>query len=157
MTTGGHFEWSSYLDLFAKSRRDLERTWTRPNLDDLFNLVCTVNHICDWIHNDSRATPGVKRDARNLSVNDPDVSAVRQLCNGAKHLRARTPSRRSRAKYWFERPLSSVAVSRHMPLHRHEVKYLVEIDGRECDLLEVVEAALTKWVTLLATHGMPTT
>jgi len=65
-SAGGHFGWSDYLDIFAKALRDLAAVREDPNLDNLFNFLCTVNHVSDWIRNDARASPALQSAVDDL-------------------------------------------------------------------------------------------
>jgi hypothetical protein len=90
------FTWSSYVDLLGKARRDLttlQAKRTSMKMDELFNYVCTTTHIYDWLWKDKQNIPrAARKDAHDLSFDEKKPSmvwVVRQLCNGAKHTRAK--------------------------------------------------------------------
>jgi hypothetical protein len=86
---GPSFEWSSYLDLLDKARRDLARLRTEGvDPDGMFNFLATAHHIYDWVINDPRATVDLKDEAKQLVYQVPPgpVGVMRLLCISAKHM-----------------------------------------------------------------------
>jgi len=89
----GLFELRTPRQLFEKAKKDAELFWTQPTDENLFNYLCTLNHLRDWIcpwgPNSYEKKPEGKRTAEeNLYAElhaDPDFSIVRALCNNAKH------------------------------------------------------------------------
>jgi hypothetical protein len=155
----GRFLWEDYRGLFVKAEREQASLRISMDHDVLFNYLCTVTHICDWIRNDPRVKgiPAIEADADRIR-RDPEAHAIRELCNGAKHLdltgRALPPVLVS-YKSWAERLITSVRRSRRMPLNEGETKVLVTVDGVARDVLDVAQSVLTKWRGLLTMHGLP--
>jgi hypothetical protein len=120
-----------------------------------------VNHTYDWIRNDSRvkgALPTAEQEAEDIQYHDPSVNTVRELCNGAKHLDLKGRallSVRHKPRHWFERPFTSVRRSPRIPLDETETKFLVVIDGRSRDVLDVGQEALGRWRVFLRKYGLP--
>lgn len=108
----GHFEWADYNALLDKADRDLAHLRSRPEdeLDIVFNLVTTIDHVWDWAMNDDRL-PTVKRDAAAAARRDhPAIRAINALSVAAKHLklnRTAPPKTDSRRSGWGEDPWGS--------------------------------------------------
>jgi hypothetical protein len=77
------FELVSWTDLLEKAGHDLIELELHVNSYSLFNCICTLNHIPDWIS----ADPGYEHlSARVEEIKkERNVETVRQLCNRAKH------------------------------------------------------------------------
>lgn len=91
--SGGFFSLRTPEDLYAKARRDSQAFHYEPSPDGLFNLVCTLSHLRDWIC-PGRGKSYEGRDPASWSRaeqlhndlgNDLDYQIVRDLCNNAKH------------------------------------------------------------------------
>lgn len=79
--------------LFKKAQNDMVEFHESPNEWNLFNLLCTLNHLRDWI------CPGGWKSYRDITEvawtpaqrfhrqlhDDDDFIIVRDLCNNAKH------------------------------------------------------------------------
>lgn len=108
----GHFEWADYNALLDKADRNLAHLRSRPEdeLDIVFNLVTTIDHVWDWAMNDDRL-PTVKRDAAAAARRDhPAIRAINALSVAAKHLklnRTAPPKTDSRRSGWGEDPWGS--------------------------------------------------
>src|ERR1700733_14086099 len=94
------FELREWTDLLVKARSDLSRLETLVNAYDVFNCLCTLNHIPDWIRSDEQQNASVKAAAENLKKNSK-VDAVRQLCNRAKHFKITDKSPRTEMEIGF--------------------------------------------------------
>lgn len=89
----GLFELRTARQLFEKAKKDAELFWTQPTDENLFNYLCTLNHLRDWIcpggWDSYKDTPRGNRTAAERIhaelFEDPDFSIVRDLCNNAKH------------------------------------------------------------------------
>lgn len=89
----GLYDLRSARDLFGKAQRDAAALQNEQTDDTLFNLLCTLKHLRDWIcpgghasyvgRSPSLWTPAEKfHDALH---HDPSYNVVRDLCNNAKH------------------------------------------------------------------------
>lgn len=108
----GWFLWSDYSGLFGKAERELSSLERRFDRDAMFNVLSSVTHVEDWIRNDPRfqSLPAQAKTDADSVRSDPVVTAVRELCNGAKHLNLPNrpaPSVEHRQRSWAERDISS--------------------------------------------------
>ncbi len=75
-------------DLLQKAKLDLEAFNTEPGDYHLFNLLCSLNHISDWILKDPSMPLSVSTKVVSLTK-EKNVDLIRQLCNRVKHFRKR--------------------------------------------------------------------
>jgi hypothetical protein len=135
------FELVSWTDLLDKAGHDLIELKLQVNSYSLFNCICTLNHIADWISADPRyeslsaQVDEIKKE-RNVEI-------VRQLCNRAKHF--------SRNKVSPTTQVHNGYGSGRYGLGNYqegEPSYLVEVDGSMLNVLDVLSAARSKWEAL---------
>lgn len=80
----GFFGLESHSDLYCKAKHDLEVFSQNPNDHSLFNLVCILNHLREWIEK-NQGCRHEKKLLRSKLINNPDYKIIQQLCNNAKH------------------------------------------------------------------------
>jgi len=85
---------STAQDLFEKAKTEYQRFVKKPNDCQLFNLLCTVNHLKEWIAAES-LYPWTEEFCQQLN-DDEDYKRVKELCNGIKHYK-RDPKRNKNA------------------------------------------------------------
>lgn len=91
----GLFTLRSPENLYEKAKRDFAAFHRDQTADNLFNLLCTLNHLREWIcptsHQEyERRSPDSWSPEEHLHHDlweDPDFQVVRDLCNNAKHFR----------------------------------------------------------------------
>src|ERR1700722_4838580 len=141
------FELESWTDLLDKAGHDIIELKIQVNPFSLFNCICTLNHVSDWISADpkvqylSGAVEEFKKD-RNIDV-------VRQLCNRAKHFHRRkdSPTTVVHSGYGAGRyGVGAYGVG--------EPTYLVEVESVMLDVTDVLSAARAKWETLRDRGGL---
>jgi hypothetical protein len=93
--SGGLFDLTE-IDLLKKAQRDISDYWDSQDLSALFNALCTLNHLREWICPNSkirmsaRDWPATPEEVlfQNLWDNE-HVQVVRQLCDRSKHFKTR--------------------------------------------------------------------
>lgn len=90
---GGLFGLRKPSDLFCKAQKDVKDFFEAPTDYALFNLVCTLNHLRDWIEKNG-STYEDKIFCSELDGN-PDFKIIKALCNNAKHFSDRGIMKRS--------------------------------------------------------------
>jgi hypothetical protein len=141
------FQLESWTHLLDKAGYDLNELQLGVNSYSLFNCLCTVNHIPDWIAKDP--TSKHLRPLVEKFKKDPNINAVRQLCNRAKHFERnkKSPVTEVQSGYGAGRyGVGEYGVG--------EPTYLVEIGGKMLDVTEVLSAARAKWETLRHPGGL---
>lgn len=100
MLADGLYDLQTPRDLYKKAVRDLEELWHSPHDYLLFNVLCTLNHLRDWIWPEGHLTyehrPREKWSRAEKFHEqlhwDENYQLVRDLCNQAKHFRTRSDS-----------------------------------------------------------------
>jgi hypothetical protein len=135
------FELESWTQLLDKAGHDLIELKLLVNPYSIFNCICTLNHVPDWISADPKF--------RHLSAvveefkKDRNIDVVRQLCNRAKHFSRKdvSPATEVHTGYGSGRyGVGAYGVG--------EPTYLVEVDGSMLNVMDVLSAAHAKWETL---------
>lgn len=93
----GLFELRTARQLFEKAKKDAELFWTQPTDENLFNYLCTLNHLRDWIcpggwDSYKGKAPDEKNAEERIHAElneDTDYNIIRALCNNAKHFNDR--------------------------------------------------------------------
>jgi hypothetical protein len=158
----GRFLWDDYFGLFAKAEGEMASLQAAMDPDVMFNFLCSVTHVSDWIMHDpgmQGLPPQAAEDAEKLAK-DPAVHAIRELCNGAKHLNLDRPKRSPppvvrTARHWFERPFANLRRSPWLPRDETETKYLVDVNGQPRDVLDLGHEVLTVWRRFLESYQLP--
>jgi hypothetical protein len=138
------FELINWTDLLQKAKADFSELDEQVNSYDLFNCLCTVNHISDWIEKDSAVVETVKQAASNLAKNNQRVYAVRQLCNRAKHFERKdsSPNTNQQSGYGAGRyGKGSYGIG--------EPTYEVEVCGEMVNVLKLMRDVIGEWEKLL--------
>lgn len=143
MTTiqnSAHFELVDYRDLYNKAQHDFAKLNNLVNSYDLFNFLCTVNHIHDWAKKDIQLSGVTLPDNRTGKLN-----IVRQLCNRAKHFKKGQGSPDTTVKKGWGTGRYGVG-----KWGIGEPSYTVTADGQEVSVLEICKDALTEWESFIA-------
>jgi hypothetical protein len=98
MSEGGLYELQSARDLFKKAQRDITEFFDAPSDYALFNLLCTLTHLRDWVcpgghgsYEGREASLLTREEGFHRKLHhDPDYKLVRELCNNAKHFNDRS-------------------------------------------------------------------
>jgi hypothetical protein len=136
------FELVDWTDLLVKAGSDLSRLETLVSSYDVFNCLCTLNHIPDWISKDEKQNASVKEAAANLKQN-PKVDAVRQLCNRAKHFKVADKSPRTRMEVGF-----GAGRYGRGDYGVGEPSYTAEVDGQTMSVLDLLRDVAAEWEKL---------
>ena len=85
----GFFRLKTPYDLFCKVKCDFEDYCKNPNDYSLFNLLCGLNHLREWIE---KYQNNHKFDSKpqffvSKLLNDSDYKVIKELCNNAKHFK----------------------------------------------------------------------
>jgi hypothetical protein len=141
------FELESWTDPLAKAGDDLIDLKLNTNSHSLFNCVCTLNHIPDWIS----ADPEAEHLAASVEEfkKDRNIELVRQLCNRAKHFRRKKDSPATAVLDGYGSGRYGVGA-----YGQGKPTYLVELDGEMLDVTKVLSAARAKWETLRDAGGL---
>lgn len=137
------FELGNWTDLLQKAKFDFSKLDAQVNSYDLFNCLCTVNHIPDWIEKDSGVAESVKEAAASLCQNNQNISVVRQLCNRAKHFTRQdfSPNTKQQTGYGAGRYGKG-------PYGVGEPTYAVEVNGEMVNVLNLMRAVIGEWEKL---------
>jgi hypothetical protein len=136
------FELREWTELLVKAQSDLSRLESSVNAYDVFNCLCTLNHIPDWIRNDEKQNATVKTAAENL-MKTSKVDAVRQLCNRAKHFKITDKSPRTQMEIGF-----GAGRYGRGEYGVGERSYAVEVDGQMTNVLEILRDVAAEWEKL---------
>jgi hypothetical protein len=136
------FELQNYKDLFIKAKADLGKLDKLVNSYDLFNYLVTINHLHDW----------VKEETGNDCARPVggDLDLVRRLCGRSKHFKKRPihPPTTVNTGYGMGRyGVGLYGVG--------EPSYLVtQDDGTEVPILDLCKSALQTWDDYLKLNGL---
>jgi len=138
MTTienSAHFELIGFKDLYSKAEYEFSKIDKLMNSYDLFNFLCTINHLYDWAKNDPSLS------GKSIPDNQKGVlDVVRQLCNRAKHFEKRNTHPDTTVKKGYGMGRYGVGV-----YGVGEPSYTVSIDGKDVQALEICKSALDEW------------
>jgi hypothetical protein len=135
------FELLSWTDLLDKAGNDLIDLHLLVNSYSLFNCLCTLNHIPDWISADPKCA--------NIAVfveeirKDRNVDTVRQLCNRAKHFSRKPVSPLTEVHDGYGSGRYGVGAYQD-----GEPSYFVEVEGAMENVIVVLSAARAKWESI---------
>jgi hypothetical protein len=139
------FELTNCADLLNKAKHDLAALEKQVNSYDLFNCLCTVNHLKDWVRQDPQ-TVGIRDEAKRLGEN-PKVLTIENLCNHAKHFgRSREPRYQVKTEM-----LSGYNSGRYGmgPYGIGEPTYEVDLSGEMVNVLDLLRDVIGEWEKLL--------
>lgn len=116
--------------------------------DNMWAFVWNCWHVRDWIRND----PDLKRDVKKRILTEVEQAAnlriIADLANGTKHFTTSSRSTREGARQ---------SVIQFSPRFGggFRADHLVRMpDGRELQLLETAQKAMTEWRDILKRHGL---
>jgi hypothetical protein len=170
-----HFTWNSYRAVLRKARRDLVKLQGRipaagdeTYMDDVFNLVSTINAIEDWVSHYSDEGKAASKEMRQARLGDPSLPAsiVRGLCNGLKHAEpwtdtpatlvvASRPSQKSHVRGRVHSGVRSATNSMKNRGGSSRITYVVDVAGERRSVVLVAAQALEAWTKLLNDHSLP--
>ena len=144
------FELENSLDLLRKAQHDFAQLDREVNSYDLFNFLCTVNHLADWAERERGLPRGFKHHVARLRKK-LEIRTIAALCNRAKHFERRKDS-----------PSPSTKVARVWSAGRYgkgpwgvgEPTYEVEVEGVMKDLLGFARSVLDEWEDVFKRHGL---
>jgi len=144
------FELQSYKDLFKKAQHDLAQLEKRVNSYDLFNFICTLNHLHDWV--EAETGKNCPRDKGS------DLELIQRLCNRAKHFRKVRSS--EKGKVLETAPDTKVQRGFGISFYGRsfygsgEPSYIItRDDGTEVTALVLCRSALAIWEDYLKREG----
>ena len=86
-------------DLLEKARYELAELNSREHPYKLFNLLCILEHVNDWVEKDQ---PHLKKKREAIHTGSV-ANSVRVLCNRVKHFRkASTPDAETKITYFTD-------------------------------------------------------
>jgi hypothetical protein len=139
------FELKNSGDLLKKAKWNFSKLNELVNSYDLFDCLCSVNHIPDWIKNDP-STTGLTNDVEAIQ-NKPIMDVTRKLCNRAKHFDTSAPKTNMQRGYNAGRyGVGAFGIG--------EPSYEVEVDGHLMNVLDLVREVLQEWERFLLGHGI---
>lgn len=150
----GLFHLSGFMDLYAKARREYGRLSVDPTVDNIFNFLCTINHLTDWALQDKTLSEEAHEKAKAMQARAGDLNkggdksyplyTIRLLCNSGKHfeLSKETPVSQSIAPIDEHSHVGCFGITMHdgMPYN-----YGLEHDGHDVALSFVARAAMLIW------------
>jgi hypothetical protein len=142
--TGPLFELGNWTDLLQKAKVDFSKLDEQVNSYDLFNCLCTVNHIPDWIKKDSKVTEALKLTGANLYSTNPNIRLVRELCNRAKHFERKSSSPETNQQFGYgtgRYGMGSYGIG--------EPTYEVEVGGKMVNVLKLMRNVIEEWEKLM--------
>ena len=97
------FELKNSKNLFEKAKRDYESFEKFRTSEDLFNFICTINHLHDWVKNEAKEKddeintpfdkePHKKDKNKKLTYPADILHLIRYMCNRAKHFKRKENS-----------------------------------------------------------------
>jgi hypothetical protein len=138
------FELKNSSDLFKKAKWNFSKLNQLINSYDLFDCLCTLNHVPDWIKNDPHSatlTSEVETIQRK-----PIVDATRKLCNRAKHFDAFAPKTNMQFGYGAGRyGVGAFGTG--------EPSYEVEVAGQTMGVLDLIQHVIQEWEKFFISHG----
>jgi len=135
------FELASYKDLFIKARYDLGKLDELVNSYDLYNYLCTINHLYDWVKKETNVSPPERNKGGTLEI-------VRLLCNRAKHFdKVNAPD--TEVKKGFGTGRFGVGL-----FGVGEPSYLVTIGDKQINLLTICKDAFDIWEKFLLENNL---
>ncbi len=134
------FELESYRDLYEKARHDFDKLNTEVNSYDLFNFLCTINHLSEWIEAETKEK--LHETLKSKDKLNPTLKTIRDLCNRAKHFEKS-----------FNSIVQEISVQQGYGMGRYgvgkygegEPSYTVTVYGQKLDVLELCREALGIW------------
>ncbi|MDD5587418.1 MAG: hypothetical protein PHY92_10785, partial [Alphaproteobacteria bacterium] len=121
------------------------------NSYDLFNFLCTIEHLHDW----------TEKDGSILKTDIPDnragtLNVVRLLCNRAKHFK----KVRTDQKGKVGETAPDTCVKKGYGMGRFgvglygvgEPSYTVDVEGTETHVLQICKEAMAIWEKFMAQH-----
>jgi hypothetical protein len=146
-----HFELESFRDLYAKAEYDLARLDKLVNSYDLFNFLCTIDHLHDWAEQDGNIPKADLPDNMTGVLN-----VVRLLCNRAKHFRKTRVNQKGKVL----EAAPDTCVKKGYGMGRYgiglygvgEPSYTVDVDGTETPVLQLCKEAFAIWKKFMAQH-----
>lgn len=136
---GAHFELVSALDLFKKAQHDFDKLNKLVNSYDLFNFLCTINHIEDWVEHDAKLKEQGVLPLGNRIDGSP-LNTIRLLCNRAKHFEEKNSHPDTKVKKGYGMGRYGVGL-----YGVGEPSYYVEHNGNDINVLELCKEALQLW------------
>ena len=138
------FDLVTAADLLKKAEHDIQCLDRVMNSYDLFNFLCTLNHIPDWILEPLKAEAlALKRDNMNLDL-------VRKLCNRSKHFKKKENDPDTVVRSGFGQGRFGKGGFGH-----GEPSYVVVDDSNnEINMLELAHSALETWWKFFGEKGL---
>jgi hypothetical protein len=138
----------SAVDLLRKSQLDFGRFDEEVNSHNVFNFLCTLNHIPDWVIKDETLPKDAREEAEKLKK-EHDVNLIRQLCNRAKHFRKKASDPTTRVQSGFGHGRFGKG-----PFGVGEPSHEVKDGGTYVNVLHIGRRALTAWEQFFTRHGL---
>ena len=142
---------------WARGHRRLDDVWAvctgRPGgtdaaIDIVQSFLEAAHHLKGWLGNDPSS--GVtKADGDRLINGSPVLKLCADLANGSKHLKL-TGTRSGDLSTTISRNDVTVFAGTGTSAHR----FYVESGGTEYDVLQLAEAAVGEWASLLSSRGL---
>jgi hypothetical protein len=138
------FDLETVRDLFRKAERDFAAIDDCMNSDDLFNFLCTTNHLAEWCVDDVRTA------AKQLQAQSTELDLIRKLCNRSKHFEKKPVHPNTVVESGF-----GVGRFGKGGFGVGEPSYVVRTDsGQEMNILDLARASLEAWRCFLAQRGL---
>ena len=139
------FELTSWIDLVAKAKFDFASLEKLVNSYDVFNCLCSLNCIPEWIKS-SEMLEEILQEADRIK-RKPNADTVRQLCNRAKHFKRLDKSPETSVKTGYGSGRYGIGA-----YNTGEPTLEVEIEGKMVNVLDLLRDVLAEWEALAETR-----
>lgn len=129
-----HFEIENYIGLFKKAQFELSELDKGVDSYDLFNYLCTINHLYDWVEKECKPQAMPARNKGDA------LHTIKQLCNRAKHFEKKSSHLETKVNIGYGAGRYGVK-----EYGTGEPSYKVTVDSKEIDVLTLCKEALEVW------------
>ena len=144
------FELESCIGLFEKAKQDFVKLEQDVNSHDLFNFLCTVGHLPEWINKERGLPREFRREASRLSKT-VEMKIIQALCSRAKHFRKKQHEPTTKTSRWFAQRISAEGELR-LEEEVGKPVYEVQINEKMVDVVELCRGILGRWQLLFTRH-----
>lgn len=157
----GIYCYDKYSDLYNKACRDYKKLGRFMSGDDVFNFLCTVDHLLDWAAQDETLSKDAQNEAiemmkRAKDKNNKDyiLYTIRGLCNSGKHYVRHSPDREIERKTRIISGPFGFGPCGMGPIGMIVYSFDVEHNGNVVPFLTVAKEAMDVWDDFSNRHLM---
>jgi hypothetical protein len=130
--------------------------WAKDLQDFAVSACQQIHHLSDWAMRDE-SIAATDDEIRSLVRDYPTLGVIADICNGTKH--AGLDPKRKRGSTLTDpggvARVIRIREDRDPSCSVAKGAIWVRVDGRELNLLELVDEAIEVWLDFLLTHGIP--